>query len=86
MDKTLGGCYFTALLDIIGRRQGDIIRFGSDLVCGSALLFVIDCLRHMFRSLDNKEDVPELTLNDLSSGPLRFFVANNLFVVLILFV
>ena len=39
MDKVLGGCYFTALLDIIGRRQGDIIRSGSDLVCW--LCFVI---------------------------------------------
>ena len=29
VDKVLGGCYFTALLDIIGRRQGDIIRTGS---------------------------------------------------------
>mgnify|MGYP006908616901 CR=1 FL=1 len=28
VDKTLGGCYFTALLDIIGRRQGDLIRSG----------------------------------------------------------
>ena len=36
-----------------------------------------DCYNPMFRSLDNKETDSELSLNDMSTGPLRFCYIDN---------